>query len=485
MFLHTFRLLFLRTRLLVTVAVLVVAANLLLPLLLDASPTPGADPLQLYLTYATGLTRLLLTLFALWASCAAIPQEAELHTLPLLLVRPLPRLRIWLGKWLAVVAASALLLLLAAASVALAGTHVVRRAAVPSSPLLPYAYTPVAPLPPDTAAAETALLARHRARSGLPPDAPLPPKILKNARELALSDAFTLAPSAPLSLRFPPLPAPLPDASTLLLAYRCDPAAPGAYLFHASATLDFPDAPGAPSVAATADAPSATPDVRPFPLPDAARTVPADASAPALTLSLLPPASADTPAIAFFFDPADGLRLRVPTSTFVRNALKLLLALLARVALLAAIGTTLGTLFSLPVAAFLSLALLVLLQCSATLNDAARVDRDTFLSSLASVTAASGHDHDHADAAPPADADADASASSSFLALSVYYAYRATTLLLHPFLADNTPDLFLSATQIPSPALLRALATDLLLVPLLLALLSALVLRRREWEPPA
>ncbi len=188
MFLHTFRLLFLRTRLLATVALLLAAANLLLPLLLSSS-TPDTDPLALFLTYSSGLTRFLLTLFALWASCAALPQEAELHTLPLLLTRPVSRLRIWLGKWLAVVAACALLLLIAALAASFSAVRVARRAPAPS-PLLPYAYAPVAPIPPDTSDAETALLARHRAAHGLPPDAPLPPRVLKNAHALAQSFAI-------------------------------------------------------------------------------------------------------------------------------------------------------------------------------------------------------------------------------------------------------------------------------------------------------
>ena len=485
MFLHTFRLLFLRTRLLATVALLLAAANLLLPLLLSSS-TPDTDPLALFLTYSSGLTRFLLTLFALWASCAALPQEAELHTLPLLLTRPVSRLRIWLGKWLAVVAACALLLLIAALAASFSAVRVARRAPAPS-PLLPYAYAPVAPIPPDTSDAETALLARHRAAHGLPPDAPLPPRVLKNAHALAQSDAFTLPPDAALTLRFPPLPAPLPAAPHLLLAYRCDPAAPGAYPFRAhfdladSAALSAP-----PLITLSADAPSGRPYALPMPLPDA----PLPGSPLDLTIRQLPPpAAADSDAdapIAFYFDPDDGLALRVPVSTFAANVAKYLLATVVRLALLAAIGTTLGTLFSLPVAAFLSLALITLLQCSATLNEAAAADKSTFLSTLAETPSrapaeeppdaptAPGHDHSHTSASLPRP-----------IALAIYAAYRTTSLLLRPFLSDDTPALFLSATHIPPPALLRTLLTDLLAIPALLAILSALVLRRREWEVPA
>lgn len=481
MFAHTFRLLFLRTRLLAVAGAVLVAANLLLPLLLSATPAPDADPLQLYLTYSSALDTFLLTLFALWASCAALPQEAELHTLPLLLTRPISRLRIWLGKWLAVLAALAILLALAAASATAAGASVHRRSQTPS-PLLPYAYESVAPVLPDTSATEALLLARHRAHNKLLPDAPLPPRIVQNAHDVALADAFTLpVGDAPLLVDFPPLPDPLPSATDLLLVYRCDPALPGAYPFHASFLLERPSL---PATALDVHAPSGRPDLLRFPLdPDPAPPLPdAAPEKPRLRIRQIPAdnADADPDPVAFCFDPADGLSLRIPVSTFAANLAKYLLALFARLALLAAIGTSLGTLFSLPVAAFLSVALVVLLQCSATLSDGAHADRETFLHALSVVT-------DHAPADPDGhDHSAHASAHSlpRPVALAIYYAYRATYALLAPLIADDAPDRFLAADRIPAAPLARAAAVDLLLAPGLLALLSAAALRRREWMPP-
>jgi hypothetical protein len=102
-----------------------------------------------------------------------------------------------------------------------------------------------------------------------------------------------------------------------------------------------------------------------------------------------------------FFEPGDGLVLRHPHGTFAANYLRALLLMFLRLALFAAIGVTLGTLFSMPVAAFLGLVLMLVLQLSGFIRAAAQADRQTFVANVAAFGQA-GHAHDGDSADSPA-----------------------------------------------------------------------------------
>ncbi|HPJ56727.1 MAG TPA: sodium/proton-translocating pyrophosphatase, partial [Kiritimatiellia bacterium] len=157
----------------------------------------------------------------------------------------------------------------------------------------------------------------------------------------------------------------------------------------------------------------------------------------------------------------------------------LLVAGLALVfALFAAIGVTLGTLFSMPVAAFLGLVLMLVLQLSGFIRAAAQTDRQTFVANVAAFGQAS-HSHEADSAVPPAP-----SWAARALANTFYYAYRGTWLALRPLLDYRAPDDLAAAARIPPRDVARALLQQGLFLPGLLALLSAAVLNKREWALP-
>ena len=146
-------------------------------------------------------------------------------------------------------------------------------------------------------------------------------------------------------------------------------------------------------------------------------------------------------------------------------------------ALLAAVGLTLGTLFSLPVAAFASVVLLLLLQLSNFIGAAAQTDRATFVANVAPF-GTHAHGDDTATAAEP-------SPAARAAATALYVLYRATWTLLRPLLEDTTLDRLATATAIPAREVVGTLLRQLLLLPLLLGALSAATLRAREWALPA
>ncbi|HAL92250.1 MAG TPA: hypothetical protein DCM68_04410, partial [Verrucomicrobia bacterium] len=104
----------LRSRVILVLFALLLAAGFLLPLTIRSDGTPDGL-IRIHLAYTLGIATFLLTLATLWAGCAAISQEADDKTLQLLLVKPVPRFRIWLGKWIALLLIDALLLALVGA----------------------------------------------------------------------------------------------------------------------------------------------------------------------------------------------------------------------------------------------------------------------------------------------------------------------------------------------------------------------------------
>ena len=98
-----------RTRTAVLLAVLVVAANVLLPLGIRGDGS-AEGALRMHMAYTLGMSVFLLGLFSLWAGSAAVSGEAGEGTLTLVLTKPAGRWAVWTGKWLALMAVNGVLL---------------------------------------------------------------------------------------------------------------------------------------------------------------------------------------------------------------------------------------------------------------------------------------------------------------------------------------------------------------------------------------
>lgn len=459
----------LRSRLAPAMLLAVLAATALLPMALRGDGTLEGL-IRIHLSYTLGLASFLLGLFSLWTGCAGISREAETKTLHLLVTKPVPRLSIWLGKWLALLVLDAALL--AAAVLASAATlhhriHAPAFTDAQRAEALPRALASLATLRaplPDVEPAVRADLLRLKAARQLPdlPESTLLAQIRRNV----LAREFALAPGASRTWRFAP-PAGIPADAPAWLQLRCDTSLLGsadtAVAWQPGGegqdARDFAFIPGIPRLL-------------PAPLPLSAYGDPA----PALTLTNRDPNGA-----TLFFDPDDGAALRVRTGTFASNLFRAALLLYGRMALLAAVGLTLGTLFSLPVAAFASVVLLLLLQLSNFIGAAAQADRATFVANVAPF-GADAHPHDEAPSAETAPAPSPAARAA---ATALYYLYRATWTLLRPLLEDTTLDRLSTATAIPAREVMGTLLRQLLILPLLLGALSAATLRAREWALPA
>ena len=461
-----------RSRVILALSALLFAATFLLPLAIQGDGTPEGL-IRIHLSYSLGIAAFLLALATLWSGCAAVSQEADDKTLQLLLVKPVPRLRIWLGKWLALLVVDALLIALTGGLALATLHHKLRRGGF---------------APDDLARArQTTLAALETHRAPLPdveyrvfreyeklrdshrlPDAP-ESAILDSIRQSLLARLYSLPPGTEFIWNFGRLD-PVPD--TLLVQLKCESSRPGAAFTNASLALHL-----------THNAP---PKFQKIPrmidlTPGILQTIvftnladDAEAHDPLrCSVTLF---NGFDPDATLFFDPEAGLVLREPRGTFAGNYLRALAQLFFRLALFAAIGVTLGTLFSMPVATFLTLVLIVILQLSGFVSAAAQVDRATFVANVAPF-GADAHAHGAEKPAPP-------SLAARAAATVLFYAYRGTYLALRPLLDNRTIDDLSSGTFIPPGTVARDLLRQALLLPFFLALLSTAVLRRREWALP-
>ncbi len=105
-----------RYRLFWVIVTLLLAAVVGLPLLIKHDGT-AAGFAQILITYTLGAVTMLLGLCTLWLACGTLARDIEDCQMQMVLVKPVARWQVWLGKWLGLVTLNAVLLALAGTSV--------------------------------------------------------------------------------------------------------------------------------------------------------------------------------------------------------------------------------------------------------------------------------------------------------------------------------------------------------------------------------
>jgi hypothetical protein len=105
-----------RYRLFWVLCVLLAAAVVGLPLLIKDDGT-AEGMVQILLTYTLSSTAALLGFATLWLSCGTLARDVEECQMQMVAVKPIARWQIWLGKWLGLLSLNAVLLALAGASI--------------------------------------------------------------------------------------------------------------------------------------------------------------------------------------------------------------------------------------------------------------------------------------------------------------------------------------------------------------------------------
>src|SRR5579862_4015916 len=106
----------LRFKLFLVIAVLLFAAVVGLPLLIQDDGTARGFT-QIILTYTLSAITALLGFSTLWLACGTLARDIEECQMQVVVTKPIARWQIWLGKWLGIISLNAALLAISGACV--------------------------------------------------------------------------------------------------------------------------------------------------------------------------------------------------------------------------------------------------------------------------------------------------------------------------------------------------------------------------------
>jgi hypothetical protein len=105
-----------RFRLVLTLSVILLGSVVLLPLIIKDDGTARGFT-QILLTYTLSLITGLLGFATLWLACGTLARDVEECQIQMVVVKPVSRWQIWVGKWVGILSVDAILLLLSAGAV--------------------------------------------------------------------------------------------------------------------------------------------------------------------------------------------------------------------------------------------------------------------------------------------------------------------------------------------------------------------------------
>ena len=428
----------LRSRVVLVFALLLVLIAGLMPSLIKGDGTPVGD-IRLTISYTLGTAFGLLALANLWTGCALISGDIASRTLALTRVKPVSPWQLWCGKWLGLLLLNFLFLAgLYTWTGAIAYHRIWHHGE--AAAVMKTAREKVLPVLPalDEQIKYYFTLSKGAEKSGTEQR-----ELLRQLRREIPYQTATLERGQTWNWHFtldhPPIP-----STPIWLRFQFDTDAYTRAIVKAQCRLT--GVTSGSGIDFTLDDFS----TRLFEVPVSAETFGADKE---FTLTMKHDGDASTGPL--LLQPRQGLALLVPRETLLLNLLRSATIHFSILALLAAIGITLGTLFSLPAAAFCATGLLVSVLISAFVVD------DFELTS-------------------PLDPDANVPPVQRVFA---QFATETTRMLTHaaqPALAPVPLRQLAAAEQIPLAELRRALLFNILLLPLVCCGMATAALRRRE-----
>ena len=426
-----------RSRMVVVLLVLLAAGVIGIPHLVTGDGTVASE-LQVRLRYTLVFGVSILGLATLWSACAAFGVEIDSRRMELTAVKPVQPLTLWLGRWLGLLLLDALLLLGVMAGVRVQlgpNRSVAGGSSDPSLLISRVVARPVLPAPEEEAQQKFAEL---QATRRLPADV-APASVFRQLVQESRNRYTVLHPGEPVRWQFRLLQ-PVPADGKLWVRMRFDTDATS--LADVRGLCRLRRTGGAAWAAEVAINELAHNELE---LPVLAPSLAGTREFELEFLYQAPPQSA-----ALLIQPRQALAVLTPCGTFTGNLGRVLLAQLAILAALAALGLTLGACFSFPVAAFTATAFLLAVlvntgRTAETLQEAFPATTRPSLMERLSFAITRGVDH-----------------------------------VTQPLLQPEPLSQAVAGERVPDAELWRMLGWGALAYPLILALLADRMLRRRE-----
>jgi hypothetical protein len=411
-----------------------------------------AGYVQILVRYTLGFAMGVLLLATVWAGCAAVASEIQRKQIHLLVTKPVSGAQLWLGKWLGLVILNTLVLavcalvtygllrwntragqLNAADAQKLAGEIMVARARVPPAPF----------------AVEQRVKERFaelQQRGELPTNMP-PTAIYQALFTAAQVETHTVAPGGKITWRFA-LPAACERAPAFQLRYNLAAALQAPLNIRGRWVVRRER--GGEACEIAADHPAQG---------QHSLTVPGTALAGEGAL-LVEYANVNQEGLSLLFDTQTGLTMLVPVGGWLSNYLRALLISDCLLALVAALSITAGSLFSLPVAAFVVFQLLIMFSTAGMIHSLATREAG-FVAALPDMVRTTG-----------------------WLSEAVSGFYRGLEVLIMPMQNDDPLAMVATGEWIAWPVVAWTFAKQIVVTSGLLLLVAVAALRRRELALP-
>jgi hypothetical protein len=351
-----------RSRVVVTLLALLVLVIVGLPLTVQGDGTLSGH-VQIVLNYTLSLAGLLLAVVTIWIGCAAVSMEIQQRQIHLVVTKPVYARDIWLGKWLGIVLMDALLVCFAGA-ITLGLLYWTTRPAkltVEESQRLReeilVARREILPEPLDLRD-EARTLLNERRRQGVVPADITPEDALDTLQHSLLIRAHSI-------------PSGFKRGWTFRLPRKPSPEHPLFLEYHFSSS----DQSRNPIAGVWMAGPAANDmvfDARKTATPGGVYSVQVPPSAVGSDGTLvIEYANVNPVPITVVFPLEDGIKLYLREGSFMPNFGRALLLQFSQLAFLAAVGLAAGTFFSMPVAAFTSVWIVLLVHISGYLQSMA------------------------------------------------------------------------------------------------------------------
>lgn len=432
-----------RSRLVATLFIVLALAVIGLPLSVKGDGTLGGE-IHVLLHYTLRLVTIILGTATLWASCATIAMEIQDRTLRLVVVKPVRPAQLWIGKWFGLILVNAILLAVAGSvilgllawRVRPSRTDPVERENVMNTVL-----TARREVPANPALIEAEVKRRFQtmANEGKIPQDRSPDQILTHLRKNLGNVSVT--PGTRRVWEFD-----LPDRARALkhgaqLAFRILPGDRSRSTINGTWHIRC----GMTATTVQHTVSSAGPHIQHV-------IIPASTLLPGQTLVAEFANAAGPESSPVIIDLRDGVRLLIPEGSFGMNIARALVILGAQLALLAAIGLSVGSLLSFPVATFVAVTLLIMAPLVQYAADTNAGDRDH-------------HGHEHQ--------------SSAFETVGRTIA-KGLDYIVSPIAATDPLPRLANGLVVSWKHTLTAALVLLLGLPALLACVSVLLFHRRE-----
>ncbi|HMP90259.1 MAG TPA: hypothetical protein PJ991_08650 [Kiritimatiellia bacterium] len=339
-----------RSKLVLILLFLLIVIIILLPLSIKGDGTISGF-IQVLLSYTLGISTFILALTSLWAGSASVSTEINARTIQMIACKPVNTAQIWMGKWLGLCALNAVFLsICVVVTYGMLHWHLNRadQNANEQARILLTARQERSPILPDLQQNARNELNR-RLNESPSPEGVSREQTLKSIHQQLLAEFYTVRPGGRKRWEFNSFPIHS-DRQTVTLQYRFSSSVIGQNIVRGRWLIGTSEQPDLFDIAKES-VPRALNEIH-FVMDHRW-----DGKSLILTYVDLDQAGA-----TMLFDFDKGLLLLTPEGSFAGNYTRAALILFGQLAFFTALGITAGCLFSLPVAAFTSIFLLIMIH---------------------------------------------------------------------------------------------------------------------------